>query len=139
MPPLVAGGERGTAVQGHRGALEVLGFASAPRIRLGEVRWSARRVPIGGRVRFSLVVENAARTRQDLLLDYCVHFQKASGRSSPKVFKLKKVVLEPSGTAAVAGTVSFQVLTTRRPYPGPRFELLVNGVPFELGSVRVVS
>jgi 3-methyladenine DNA glycosylase AlkC len=129
---------RSLVKQGHRGALAVLGFASAPQIRVGTVRWSARRVPIGGTVSFSLSIENAARKRQELLLDYRVHFVKASGKSAPKVFKLKKVVLDASGSMTVGGKVSFEVLTTRRPHPGVhRFELLVNGVAFELGSVSV--
>jgi hypothetical protein len=137
---IIAHALRSRIKAGDRGALSVLGFASAPKIRVGQVRWSARRVRIGGTVSFSVAIDNTSRQRQELLLDYRVHFVKANGKSSPKVFKLRKTILEPSGGLTLGGKVSFAVLTTRRPHPGVhRFELLANGVAFELGSVRVVA
>jgi len=128
---------RSLVKKGDRGALDVLGFASAPRIEVGNVRWSARRVRIGGKVAFTVDIRNAARGRQDLLVDFRVFFVKANGAAAAKVFKIRRAVLEDLLT--LTATVSFQVLTTRKPYPGlHRFELLVNGHPFELGAVRVI-
>lgn len=125
--------------KGDRGALEVVGFAGTPRIKIRKVRWSARRVRIGQKVSFSVEIENTSRKRQDLLLDFRVHFVKANGKTSPKVFKITRDVFD-SDFRVISGSVSFETLTTRRPYPGlHRFELLVNGVAFELGGVRVVA
>jgi 3-methyladenine DNA glycosylase AlkC len=123
--------------KGDRDALAVIGFAAAPRIEIGNVRWSARRVRIGGKVAFTVDIRNAARGRQDLLVDFRVFFVKANGTTAAKVFKIRRAVLEDLLT--LTATVSFQILTTRKPYPGlHRFELLVNGHPFELGAVRVI-
>jgi 3-methyladenine DNA glycosylase AlkC len=125
---------------GDRGALAVIGFDSAPKIRIGAVRWSARRVRIGEKVVFSVEVANTTRRSQSLLLDFRVFFVKANGKVSPKVFKIRRVVLEGGEVLPLTASLSFQTLTTRRPYPGVhRFELLVNGVAFELGAVRVVA
>ena len=56
------------------------------------------RVAIGGRVAVTFVLRSTARTAQDLLVDLAVHFVKAGGHSTPKVFKLKRVSLPPRGT-----------------------------------------
>ena len=63
---------------------------------------------------------------------------KADGSTRPKVFKLKQVVLEPSAEIELGGTVSFETLTTRRPYPGRhRIEVLVNGLAHPLAEFDV--
>ena len=129
---------RSLVKKGDRDALAVIGFAAAPRIRVQNVRWTARRVRIGDKVGFTVDIASTSRRPQELLLDFRVHFVKASGTTSPKVFKIRRAVL--SDVLTVSASVSFQTLTTRRPYPGVhRFELLVNGFAFELGSVRVVA
>ena len=62
-----------------------------------------------------------------------MHFVKANGTTSPKVFKLRRIVLPPSATVEMGSTVSFETLTTRRPYPGRhRIDVLVNGAVFPL-------
>jgi len=124
---------------GDRRALEVIGFASAPRIEVGQVRWSARRVRIGQKLTFAMEIRNRTRRPQELLLDFRVFFVKAGGKTSPKVFKIGREVLgtEPR---LVTASVSFATLTTRKPCPGfHRFELLVNGVAFDLGGIHVVA
>ena len=67
-----------------------------------------------------------------------VHFVKANGAASPKVFKLKQLTLQPGERTLLKGSVSFKILTTRKPYPGShKIELLVNGVAFPLGRIQV--
>jgi len=73
-----------------------------------------------------------------LLVDYAVHFVKANGTTRPKVFKLRKIVLPPSARIELGSTVSFETLTTRRPYPGRhRIDVLINGVAHPLAEFDV--
>jgi hypothetical protein len=124
---------------GHRGALATLGFAAAPKVGVSAVRFSPRRVRIGGTLGFSFELVSKSRAEQELLVDYAVEFVKASGERRPKVFKLRKVVLPAGGTIALAGKVSFAPLTTRRPRPGRHAAMaLVNGTAFPLGDFEVV-
>ena len=67
-----------------------------------------------------------------------MHFIKANGVARPKVFKLRRLQLEPASRVELGGSVSFESLTTRRPYPGRhRLDVLVNGVSYPLAEFRV--
>jgi 3-methyladenine DNA glycosylase AlkC len=123
---------------GDRGALAILGVADKPEIRLSRARFESRSVAIGGRLGFSFAVASTASTAQTLLVDFVVHFVKANGAASPKVFKLRRLSLPAAGRAELSGAVSFAPMTTRRPYPGRhRIEALINGYSYPLGSFDV--
>jgi 3-methyladenine DNA glycosylase AlkC len=129
---------RSLVKKGDRGALGVLGFGKATPFRVERVRLAPRRVRMGGRIAFSLDLVNGARRPASLLVDYAVHFVKASGATRPKVFKLRKVELPAGGRTVLRGTVSFAPMTTRRHHPGRhRIDLLVNGVARPLGTFDV--
>lgn len=125
--------------RGDRGALALFGCAAAPRVRIEGAQLSPRRLREGDVLRLALELVSTDRAPQDLMVDYVVHFVKASGKTSPKVFKLQKVALPARGRLPLAARVSFAPMTTRRHHPGVhRIELLVNGVAMPLGEIRVV-
>lgn len=95
---------------------------------------------IGGRVSVSVVLRNKSRASQDLLVDLAVHFVKADGRTVPKVFKLKRVVLPPRGEIELETSVSLAVHTTRVPRPGTHaVDVMVNGDAKRAGSFEVIA
>jgi len=121
--------------QGHPGALELMGVGQKPKIRLAGVRITPSRVRPGGRVVVTCVVQSATKVSQDLLIDYAVHYMKASGRTSPKVFKLKRVTLPAKGSMPISITITLKDLTTRKHHAGRHaVDLLVNGRSFPLGT-----
>src|SRR5262245_49344026 len=129
---------RALVKKGHRGALAALGVDGRPAVRIAGVRLVPRRVEIGGALRFSCAIASTGKKDQALLIDYAVHFVKASGATRPKVFKLRKIALSPGEQAELAGTLSFKDLTTRRHYPGRhRIDLLINGIPHPLAAFDV--
>jgi hypothetical protein len=72
------------------------------------------------------------------MIDYAVHFVKADGAARAKVFKLRRIVLDPRQRVALSGSVSFRDMTTRRHYAGKhRIDLLINGVARQLGEFTV--
>jgi hypothetical protein len=74
------------------------------------------------------------------LVDLAVHFVKANGRATPKVFKVKRVALPAHGEIAFSTSVSLAVHTTRRPRPGRHaVDVVVNGKPIPIGAFQVVS
>lgn len=122
---------------GNAEALAAFGYASAqlaparpqlssPSLRMGEV------------LTFSLTLKSQASKPQSLVIDYVVHFQKANGKLSPKVFKGGKVTLNPGETRLFQRKHEFRNVTTRRHYPGPHaLSFRINGqdteaVGFEL-------
>ncbi len=124
---------------GHPGALKLMGAGAKPKIRLDDVRIAPKRVRKGGRVECTLSIASTARAPQDLLIDYVVHYVKADGKTSPKVFKLKRLTLGRGEASPIRLTVKLADLTTRKHYPGTHtIDLLVNGQRFPVGGFTLV-
>ena len=124
----------------HPGALEVMGYASAPLVTITDVEFAPPTAALGGKLRFSLDLVSDSDKDQRLLVDFAVHFVKADGTRRPKVFKLRELVLLAGSKTRLEGRVSFAEMTTRKHRPGRhRIDLLVNGVSYDLGEFEVVE
>ncbi len=130
---------RSAVKRGDADALRLLGYGRKPSAAIEQVHISPKRVNIGGRVSIGFVVRSKARAPQDLLVDIAVHFVKAGGKSSPKVFKLSRATLAPRGRLELQTSVSLAVHTTRKPQPGRHaVEVIINGTPQHVGAFEVV-
>lgn len=131
---------RSAVKRGDPSALKLLGYGKKPAVMIDDVSFVPKRVPIGGKVTVSFVVRSRSRDPQDLLVDLAVHFVKAWGNTSKKVFKLKRVLLPPRGAVELRSSISLKVHTTRKPQPGKHpVDVLVNGATFSVGSFDVVA
>jgi 3-methyladenine DNA glycosylase AlkC len=129
---------RSAVKRGSNDALRLLGYGGKASVAIEDVRFEPRRVAIGGRVAISFAVRSRSRATQSLLVDVAVHFVKATGKTSRKVFKLKRTTLPPRDRAAFRTTVSLKVHTTRKPQPGVHeVEVIVNGMTHPIGSFSV--
>jgi 3-methyladenine DNA glycosylase AlkC len=130
---------RSAVKRGVPDALRLLGYGEKTSVDIEDVRISPRRVAIGGRVSIGFVLRSRSRAPQDLLVDMAVHFVKANGRTSPKVFKLKRLTLAARGRVPLATSVSLAVHTTRTPQPGRHsIDVIVNGKAIAIGGFQVV-
>ncbi|MEM7416626.1 MAG: DNA alkylation repair protein [Gemmatimonadota bacterium] len=121
-------------------ALDVLGFGPDSPARVADIRCSPTRVAIGERVRIEIDVENPAVESAGALVDFRVHFVKANGTTSPKVFKGGEVELEAGASTTVKKTVSLRQHSTRTHYPGRhRVDVLLNGVTVDGPDFDVVA
>jgi 3-methyladenine DNA glycosylase AlkC len=119
---------RSAVKRGEPAALEILGFGEATAASVREIRVEPAVVSIGESVTFAVELANEGSSTERLLVDLRVHFVKANGRPSPKVFKLKELELQPQASAHLVKTISLAQHTTRTHYPGRhRVEVLVNG------------
>jgi 3-methyladenine DNA glycosylase AlkC len=131
---------RSAVKRGEAGALQALGYGRKAAARIADVRVTPRRVKIGGTVTLAFAVASTARRQQALLIDVRVHFVKANGQTSPKVFKLKQLDLAAGESAHLSTKVSLRQMTTRKHYPGKHtVEVLVNGTAFPVGEFVVHS
>ena len=129
---------RSAVKRGDERALRLLGYGGRPSVSVENVRFSPKRVSIGGRVVVTFDVRSRAREEQELLIDVAVHFVKASGKPSRKVFKLKRVRLAPRHHIELRMTVSLAIHTTRKPQPGKHnVDVIVNGTVFPVGAFDV--
>lgn len=134
-PYVIRHGLRTLVKRGDPAALGVLGYDYGSPAAI-TVTCSEPSVPIGHKVRVTTEIHNPTSEPIDVLVDLIVHFVKASGASSPKVFKGGEFHLEPGGRTAFRKSVSAAVHTTRRPYPGLHtIDALVNGEQ-RLGASR---
>lgn len=131
---------RSAVKRGEPGALALLGFGAEPKVALEDVRFEPARVRIGGAVTIAFCLRSTARASQQLLVDLAVHFVKANGSRSPKVFKLERVELGPRARVELRARVSLAVHTTRKPRPGAHaVDVLVNGKALRAGEFRVLA
>jgi 3-methyladenine DNA glycosylase AlkC len=131
---------RSAVKRGDAKALRLLGYGRKPAVSLQDVVFAPPRVRIGGRVVMTFSLRSTARVRQDLLVDVAVHFVKARGRTTAKVFKVKRFALAPRERADLRAMFSLAVHTTRKPYPGRHtVDVIVNGSTLKAGSFTVVA
>jgi 3-methyladenine DNA glycosylase AlkC len=130
---------RSAIKRGEMGALAVLGFADQAKVNITRVDIAPQHVRLGESVGIAFEITNAAPHSQQLLIDFRIHFIKANGKTSPKVFKLRNLKLAAAETIALGKTVSLKAMTTRRHYSGThRVEVLLNGMAQPLGSFDLV-
>jgi 3-methyladenine DNA glycosylase AlkC len=131
---------RSAVKRGDPDALGLLGYGSKPAISLERVVFEPSRVLIGRRVSMQFTLRSTSRRPQDLLVDVAVHFVKARGVTTAKVFKVARVVLRPRECLNLQATFSLAVHTTRVPRPGTHaVDVLVNGRVVQAGSFEVVA
>ncbi|HNA47164.1 MAG TPA: DNA alkylation repair protein [Nitrospira sp.] len=131
---------RSAVKRGEAGALHVLGFGHTPLVAVETIRIAPSRPRIGSSVGVTWEVANQASGGQRVLLDLRVHYLKANGKHSPKVFKFKTVELAARETLRFSKSLALTQLTTRTHYPGlHRIELLVNGHAYPLGVFHITA
>lgn len=112
---------------GHPTALQLLGYGPAA-VRLHNLQLQPTPLPFGQTLFISFSLENESETAQAVIVDYVVHFVKARGGRSAKVFKLRTFTLDGREQRTLQKRHAFVPITTRRYYPGMhRVEIQVNG------------
>lgn len=131
---------RSAVKRGEAGALEVLGFGKSAKVEVSNARITPARVVMGEKVNISFDVTNTSGKTQEVLVDFCIHYVKASGKSSAKVFKLKVLKLAPKEMVRLRKTVSTAEMTTRKHHPGThRVDALLNGQARTLGEFELLA
>jgi 3-methyladenine DNA glycosylase AlkC len=131
---------RSAVKRGEPEALEILGFLPAGGVQVRDIHIAPAAVSIGDSITFTVELSNDGSATKQLLIELRVHFVKANGKPSPKVFALKELVLRPNGSVQLSKTISLAQHTTRTHYPGQhRVEVLVNGRPSATSVFDIVA
>ncbi len=130
---------RSAVKRGDADALTLLGFSDPEAAEVNSFEIAPARPRIGDMVRVSFELRNGGAERARFNSDLRVHFVKANGRTSPKMFKVREVELDPRRSVTLSKTISLQQRTTRTHHPGEHaVELVVNGVTSSAGSFLIV-
>ena len=108
-------------------ALAVLGYGP-PVVALTDFAIAPDPLHLGDALQLNFTLQNRADTAQNVVIDFVIHFMKANGQTSGKVFKLKTAVLAPNEAITIQKKHAIRPITTRTYYPGThRAEIQVNG------------
>lgn len=131
---------RSAVKRGEAGALGAMGYGELAEVSIGKVSITPEDPVIGDDLAIAFEIANTAKHAQNILVDFCIHFVKANGKTSPKVFKLKVVRLAPQEVAQFKKTISLAEMTTRKHYAGKhKIDVLLNGRTQPLGEFDLLS
>jgi 3-methyladenine DNA glycosylase AlkC len=137
---LVRHGLRTLVKRGNPGALDVLGYGASTPVTIDRVDISPASLTIGGRVTIELSLTNPSTEEARALVDLRIHFVKANGSTSPKVFKGRELQLLPGETGVVRKSVSVAQHSTRTHHPGTHMvEAMVSGAMHPVGSFELTD
>ncbi len=112
---------------GDPNALAVLGYGP-PQVTLTDFTVAPDPLRLGEKLNLAFTLQSTAVTEQKLMIDFVIHFVKANGQTSGKVFKLKTAVLAPNQSLTLEKSHPIKPITTRKYYPGThRVEIQING------------
>jgi 3-methyladenine DNA glycosylase AlkC len=124
---VVRHGLRTLVKKAHPGALEAMGFAPVV-VSVSDPELDSDTVTLPGALGFRFVLGNDGPTTERMVVDYVVHFVKADGRRTEKVFKLTTVTLGPGESTTITKRHALRQMTTRVHHAGTHaLELQVNG------------
>lgn len=131
--------------KGNAEALELLGYSPYPEILVENFLVQTSEVKIGEYLEFSGEIVSHAKSpetsekSQKLMIDYIIHFIDKSGKTRPKVFKLKKTEISGSENFSFSKRHPLRIMTTKKLYAGThRVDVQINGRLFSGGSFGLV-
>lgn len=112
---------------GNKRAMLLFGFGDPKNIEATDFSSDNLSPKIGEAVQLSFQLNVNEKQKKKIRLEYIVHYIKANGKPSPKVFQIREKDFVP-GEHFISIKHDFQERTTRKHYPGKhQFELIVNG------------
>ncbi|MBL4561251.1 MAG: DNA alkylation repair protein [Labilibaculum sp.] len=124
--------------QGHPKALELLGFPQNIQIEVNNLSVNRPTCKLGDEIEFSFEILSSSTDKQNLMIDFIVHYMKANGKTAPKVFKLSKKSIPTNGCLTFKKKISFKPISTRKYYLGQHeIEIQINGMKYRKVKFKV--
>ena len=125
---IVKHGLRTLIKRGHPRALVLCGAQADPELSVNSFRCAPTELDLGDSLSLQADLVSHDQRQLDLIVDYVIHYVKASGSTSAKVFKWRTVSLPPGGTIQIEKKQTIRDFSTRRHHAGiHRIELQING------------
>ncbi|WPB57267.1 DNA alkylation repair protein [Xylophilus sp. GOD-11R] len=114
--------------RGDRRALTIVGAGAAPRVDVLRFEVAPGLLTLGENLSLTLELRSVTDTAQTLMVDYAIHYVKAAGHASPKVFKWKMLDLAAGHGVTLSKRQMVRDFSTRTHHPGRHVvEVMVNG------------
>ena len=108
---------------GNKRAMMLFGFGDPKSLHIEKLKLSKKSLNLGDKLQFSFDLKVATKKKSKVRLEYLVHFAKAGGKTSKKVFQLIEKTYAP-GKHELKRSHSFADMSTRK----HRIAIIVNGV-----------
>ena len=114
--------------RGDKRALAVVGAGAAARVDVAGFSVLPQAMRLGETLALALTLRSTSNAPQRLVVDYAIHYVKAAGHASAKVFKWKTFDLPAGGAVALRRRQVVRDFSTRVHHPGRHaVEVMVNG------------
>ncbi len=112
---------------GNKESLELLGYGE-PEVSINKFKLQSKKIKLGQSIDFQFEIASDSKKDQNLMIDHVIHFMKANGKTSAKVFKLTTKKIKASETLVVQKKHPLKPVTTRKYYSGEHaIAIQVNG------------
>jgi 3-methyladenine DNA glycosylase AlkC len=124
--------------KGHPEILKYYKLSDKADIGISGFKIKNNNVKIGDYMNFSFSLQNREHTKQNLRLEYAIHFLLQNGMHYKKVFKISERILKPGEKLSFEKRHSFKIITTRKYYPGlHKLSVIVNGQELKTGKFEL--
>ena len=114
--------------RGDARALSLLGATGRPSVSVRAFAARPKTLRLGDALELQTTFRSTGRKVQSLVVDYVIHYVKANGSTSGKVFKWTRVELAPGAEVSLVKRQVIKDFSTRRHQAGVhRIELQING------------
>ena len=114
--------------RGDTRALKLLGATGRPEVTVHDFSARPKKLRLGEALELQTTFRSTGRKVQSLVVDYVIHYVKANGGTSAKVFKWTRVELAPGSEVSLVKRQVIKDFSTRRHHAGVhRVELQING------------
>lgn len=113
---------------GHKGALELMGYPEKVDINNLSFSISPKTINIGDSIHLNLSLASDLLEEQKLMIDYIIYHKKANGKKTPKVFKWTKKIISNQKLLQIEKKHLIKKISTRKYYQGEHeIHLQING------------
>lgn len=124
---IVKHGSRTLLKKGHLEILEYFGLEHA-NIDVADFEVKTPQVNIGDYLQFKFLITNKNEQAKTVRIEYAIHYLKANGSLSKKMFKISERFLLPNQQLDINRKQSFKPITTKKFYTGMhRVSIVING------------
>lgn len=124
--------------KGDARALALVGAGGKAEARVEAFEVSPSKIFLGDRLTIRASIISTGSASQKIVADYAVHYVKASGKPSRKVFKLKTLDLIPGDRVLLSISQTVKDFTTRKHFAGwHKVDLMLNGETMAEGGFEL--
>jgi 3-methyladenine DNA glycosylase AlkC len=124
--------------KGDPEALALLGFKKSEKLEVS-LKLDQSTIILGESLLLEVNITSNETEVLPMMIDYVVHYQKANGTLSPKVFKLSSKTMQAGANITLNKKQKIADFSTRKHYAGEhKVSLLINGQPYEEQSFTLL-